>query len=305
MKVSVIIPTYNGAHKILNTLQALVEQTHTPDEIVIVIDGSTDNTAELVEANAFSFPELRVVEQDNQGRAVTRNQGAAAASGDLLIFFDDDMRPLPGCVAEHVRHHQHQTGTIAVGTQIEDFDKCTTDFLRYKALTSRKWMQKYAEASSVKLNPAEPFITAANFSLSKALFDQIGGFDSRLTDAEDFDLAMRASEAGIEIYFLNQAQAWHDDLISCRVYVKRLREYRVAHQKLAALRPKLYPKYGRFSPPRPGLLKDAAFSFFAKAQWLNLIDSQNLLVLKPEEVRYKIYDVIITALGVYYTHRPI
>src|SRR6187397_1060160 len=99
MSTSVIIPTYNGAHKVVNVLRALEQQTHLPDEVVVVIDGSTDNTAELLRTNTFKLPSLRIIEQPNGGRAQVRNRGAKEASQDLLIFFDDDMRPVPQSVA--------------------------------------------------------------------------------------------------------------------------------------------------------------------------------------------------------------
>lgn len=302
MTVSVIIPTYNGAHKILNALRAVAQQTARPDEVIVVIDGSKDHTATLIQAENFDFESLRLIEHPNQGRARTRNAGAQAARAELLVFFDDDMRPLPPCLAEHLRHHQqHPEGTIAVGTQVEDFAKTTTDFLRYKGELSRKWMQKYAAGRAVKMAADQPFITAANFSLPQQVFEQLGGFEPTLTDAEDFDLAMRASEAGRAIYFLNQAEAWHDDLVSCATYIRRLREHGRENKTLAALRPDMLAKYARSLPAPPLGLKKQLFSLFAHPAWVELIDSGRWNYLLPKALRYKVYDAVTTAQGVYFT----
>lgn len=303
MRVSVIIPTYNGAHKILHALRAVEQQTARPDEVIVVIDGSTDQTAALIRAERFDFDSLQLIEHANQGRARTRNAGAGAARGELLVFFDDDMRPLPHCLAEHLHHHQqHPEGTIAVGTQVEDFAKTNTDFLRYKGELSRKWMHKYATARTVKMAPDQPFITAANFSLPRSVFEQLGGFEPTLTDAEDFDLAMRASEAGRAIYFLNQAEAWHDDLVSCATYIRRLREHGRENKTLVALRPAMLAKYAQslFLPPTG--LKKQIFKLFTHSAWVPLIDSERLTYLLPKAVRYQVYGLVITAQGVYFTN---
>jgi glycosyltransferase involved in cell wall biosynthesis len=300
MTVSVIVPTYNGRHKLPNILRALEQQTFAADEVLVVIDGSTDGTAEYLASESWQLPGFRVVEQRNQGRAVVRNYGAQQAQGQLLIFFDDDMRPEPECVAEHVAHHAQYAASIAVGVQVEDYTKMTTDFQHFKAFLSRKWMQEFVGQPTQLINAQRPFITAANCSLPKAVFEQLAGFDATLTDAEDFDLAMRASEAGIPIYFLNNAKAWHDDFVSCASYVKRLREYKKAHQQLAATRPALFQKYTAPTvPPSPGL-KSSVFALFNHPSWITLIDSGKLTAVLPQKARYKLYDVVMTALSTYH-----
>ncbi|SMB89521.1 glycosyl transferase family 2 [Hymenobacter roseosalivarius DSM 11622] len=303
MTVSIIVPTYNGAHKILAALQALEQQTYPITEVIVVVDGSTDQTLELLKNNTTTIRSLQIVKQQNQGRAATRNRGAQEATSDLLVFCDDDMRLLPGCIAAHVKHHQKELDTIGVGTQVEDLAKVTTDFLHYKALMSRSWMTKYSGADTVLMPATEPFITAANFSISKKKFVALEGFERGLRDAEDFDLAMRAAEALVPIYFLNKAEAWHDDLVNCASYINRLREYQQAQQKLAQLRPSLYAKYGRFGTQPQNKLKMKTFSMFANRSLVKLIDRGSLTNLLPQALRYKVYDIVITALGVYFPER--
>ena len=140
MKVSVVIPTYNGANKIPNVLRALEKQTIQDFETIVVIDGSTDNTVEVLRALNLTLKSFRIIEQENKGRAAVRNKGGQEAKGDLLIFFDDDMRPEPDCISQHVLHHENiNKSTIAVGRSAEDVKLCITDFHFYRAYLSDKW----------------------------------------------------------------------------------------------------------------------------------------------------------------------
>ena len=117
--VSVIIPTFNGAHKLANIFKALKAQTFSDFELVVVVDGSNDNTKEVLDQYKKEFQNCKVIYQQNGGRAKVRNAGAKEAGGDLLIFFDDDMLPEPDCVAIHFQHHEKFSGSILMGTQID------------------------------------------------------------------------------------------------------------------------------------------------------------------------------------------
>src|SRR6478736_6683233 len=112
ISVSVIICTYNGAKKIPELMDALQKQTVLDFELVIVIDGSVDNTREVVELYNRSFQFMRVVNQPNQGRSKAKNRGALESSGGLLIFYDDDMTPIPKSVERHIMLHVDQKRKI-------------------------------------------------------------------------------------------------------------------------------------------------------------------------------------------------
>src|SRR5579864_3689500 len=92
MSVSIIIPTFNGGARIADCLGALVKQTAGRDaEIVVVNDGSTDNTADVV----ARYTGVRLVSQSNAGPAAARNRGALEARGTIILFTDDDCVPMP------------------------------------------------------------------------------------------------------------------------------------------------------------------------------------------------------------------
>src|SRR3979490_1155633 len=90
--VSIIIPTFNGASRIANCLDALRQQVAGRDaEILVVNDGSTDNTANVVDR----YPGVRLITQANAGPAAARNRGALEARGKIILFTDDDCTPMP------------------------------------------------------------------------------------------------------------------------------------------------------------------------------------------------------------------
>src|SRR3982751_226289 len=90
--VSVIVPVHNGRAFIADALRGVFDQTHRPIECIVIDDGSTDGTAEVVAASA---PRAVCIRQANAGVSAARNAGAIAASGDLLAFLDADDVWLP------------------------------------------------------------------------------------------------------------------------------------------------------------------------------------------------------------------
>ena len=304
MSVSVIVPTYNGAKKILNTLQALEKQTFKAFEVIVVIDGSSDDTAEMLKSKVFDFQQFTIIEQENRGRAGSRNQGAAEALGELLIFFDDDIRPVSECIRLHLQHHHQFPGTLAVGNVPEDLEKSLTDFQQYKAFLSRKWTAPLTQNNGL-IDPEKPFLTAANFSVSKKMFEKLGGFDNTLTDSEDFDLAVRASALKVPIYFLADALGWHDDFVTCRSYIRRLRQYTQSHAMLRNQKPDLYGKFIFNQPSKVSFFKKLIYAFFSQNFWITLIDTTDFLRILPRFHRYKLYDLITTGLSVYFPDKKI
>ncbi|WP_051296083.1 glycosyltransferase family 2 protein [Eisenibacter elegans] len=300
--LSVIVPSYNGAHKLPQLLEALVSQQSECDfELIVVVDGSTDCSEEVLIAWQSRFQALRIISQANGGRAQARNAGAAAAVGELLLFFDDDMRPRPGLLAAHQQRHKHwPQPSILIGQALEDYERLQTDLQRYRAYLSRHWAKPYEGLGEQPLPPGQVFLTAAHCSLPKQLFEQLQGFDEALTDAEDFDFAIRAAEAQVPMYFDTNLVAWHDDFITARSYVRRLREYKRAHEDLQMRKPELYARYTQYNYRALDPLRQSIYWLLACWPWLWLLDYANVFRYLPKRVRYRIYDLILTANGVYF-----
>jgi glycosyltransferase involved in cell wall biosynthesis len=297
--ITVIIPTYNGAHRILNPLRSLTEQTVPPHEVIVVVDGSIDNTEAILEDLAFQVPNMRIIVQENMGRAGARNRGVEAATGELLLFLDDDSYAPQGWVEEHMKQQLRTpdslvSGTLEISPQIPE-----GDFLRFKLWLDNKWSATTAHIEGVGV-PDPPYLTAGNLSVSRRTFWELGGFDSRLTDAEDYDLAVRARNAGYSIFLSRSCFVYNNDqdLLTVTRYLRRLRQYTQAHDKLATLKPELHPPSNRAAAiASQNRFKRTAFGFFATRGWIESVDSGTWRWL-PAKIRYKLYDIILTANAV-------
>lgn len=279
--VSVIVPTYNGAKRLPLLLKSLSKQTFTNYELIIVIDGSTDETNKFL-GQYNKFCSLKIINQTNKGRSGARNAGVKSADGNILIFMDDDVRFSEETIGKHVYHHKNQSESILVGSIIEEEQMCKMDIQRYRRELSIKWQN---ELGTVKKKLNQPYISAANFSIHKSIFERLNGFDEHLTDCEDHDLAVKAQEHGISIYFDPEIIGWHDDLITAQKYLVRLKEYSNAYNYLSSLRG------WENKPHRRNFFINTAYRILSFPFWIRCIDSEKFVWL-PESIRYKLYDAI-------------
>jgi glycosyltransferase involved in cell wall biosynthesis len=294
---SVIVPSYQGERKIGNLIASLLLQDFKDFELILVIDGSTDDTVSLAE-NLLSKSDLNysILVKPNSGRGSTRNFGAKHAQGKFLVFFDDDMVLESDCLSAFVLFHQQHSNSIAVGLQVENKAWMKTDFQVYKSCLSEKWTTK--NNNETRYSRENIHLTAANFSLSKELFTSLGGFDERLSDVEDFELATRAFDLEIPIYSYQKAKAWHNDYITCKSYILRQRQYNKAYQELFVIRPELVGKFAQTLSAKTGILKKAFYWFFSFSFWHKWIDKELLIIkMLPTTIRYKLYDVVVWSQG--------
>jgi len=303
ISVAIIIPSFNGAHKVLNVFKALERQTFKDFRTILVIDGSTDRTDKLIE-RFMPLLNLTVINQHNKGRAGARNAGAADCSEDLLIFFDDDIRPHQQCVEKHVLHQLNYKNTAFGGSIKEDPKKARTDFQKYRAYKSNAWMLTFPEGL-IQMDATNLFYSSANCSVPRTAFESINGFDESLPDAEDFEFRTRLMKNGTIIYFDRSCECLHDDFVNMTKYIKRQREYHKAWHHLLTTKPELAADFTRFNMKSPVGLKRLFFKIFTWKKWLKIVDKSKILMVLPKVIRYRIYDYIIASLGRYNTHIPI
>ncbi len=292
MKASVIIPTYNRAEKIGNLLDSLVNQTVNDFEVIVVVDGSTDNTVEVVEPYKNRFTQFKLIVNQNQGRSKTKNAGARSAFGDLFIFYDDDMLPSPDSIKKHYEFHlQNGMNAILGGNQVEYEEPQKTDIQNYIARIRKKWTTKYIDGiNTISLNNL--FLSAANFSIPKQIFNSLNGFDERLNDIEDYEFAYRAISKGIPLFFDKTNIAIHNDPITCETYLNRRRQYSQAQARIITLIGNI-----PLSQKRNSFQQKLMYWIFSFPVWIKIIDGNFLSVL-PKKMRYLIYDKVLHAQSV-------
>ncbi|MDF3935457.1 glycosyltransferase family 2 protein [Pseudomonas citronellolis] len=125
VRISVVIPTYNYAHVLTRAMQSVVGQLDNDCELLVIDDGSTDNTEAVVQALLGGSAALRYLRKDNGGPASTRNRGVAEATGDYLIFLDADDELAPGALAlvrQHLQKHP-ETRMVIGGYLIRSHDR--------------------------------------------------------------------------------------------------------------------------------------------------------------------------------------
>lgn len=127
-QISVIVPTYNNAKYLKDCLDSIINQTYKNIEIIVIDDGSTDNTQEILEHYCDKERRLRVFYQENQGQGVARNVGISMASGDYIAFVDSDDW-LDG----------HYLETLYKAAKKHDADITAVNFLRFRDGDGTMW----------------------------------------------------------------------------------------------------------------------------------------------------------------------
>lgn len=226
-RLSIVIPTRNRRESLERVLTALDEQRNdVPDpEIVVVDDGSVDGTLQSLRARLPTG--TLILEQRQGGPARARNRGAAAASGDVLLFLGDDTVPEPGFLRTHAEAHAGSVEPIAVlGYTTWDRDRMrVTPLLTH--LNERGLQFGFSLIRDPENVPFNFFYTS-NVSLSKALFLSQGGFDESFPFAawEDIEFAYRATRAvpPLRIVYRPGARVLHHHPTSLSDF--RLRQFR-------------------------------------------------------------------------------
>jgi len=303
MKVDIIIPTYNRGSKILELLNCLLVQTYKDFGLIVINDGSTDNTEEYIlnfkESHGHQFKCFEYIKIKNSGRSIVRNTGIEKSSAEILIFFDDDVRPGEETVERHVRFHAQFDQAILYGPSLYDKN-------RIKSGTFQDFRKQYEESWYVAYQnckwPVEVVlagINGGNFSVKRDAFTVIRGFDCSLSDAEDFKLAYDLIHThGYRLYFDVNAYIFHDDYRPFESYLIRRKETRKAAQKMVDLYPYVLNQYSQkynFKTP-------ANRKLFYKLLRYPLFRSRAIevfLYVLPKSLRYKYYDLMITANCIY------
>jgi glycosyltransferase involved in cell wall biosynthesis len=191
--VSVVIPCYNQAHFLGQAIESAQAQTHPNVEVVVVDDGSDDNTLQVV----MMHPGVRLAIQENMGLAAARNTGIRRSSGDFLVFLDADDRLLPEAVEAGLRClKDHPEAAFAAGqSRIIGFDGSLTPTV-HPTLQGDPYVALLRNA---------PIWASDSVIYRRSVFRVVGQFDASMNAAEDYDLFYRTGK--------DHPFAFHDQVV--------------------------------------------------------------------------------------------
>ena len=182
MKISVIIPVYNRAQMVKRAIQSVLDQTLPAHEIIVVNDGSSDETGQVLQT--FE-PLIKIINQPHRGVSAARNAGIRLASGDWIALLDSDDVWLPQKLAmAHEFHRNHPQYLIFQTEEI---------WIRHgKRVNPKKKHRKYG---GWIFKPSLPLciVSPSAVVIHKSLFENVGLFDESFPVCEDYDLWLRVA----------------------------------------------------------------------------------------------------------------
>ena len=207
--VTVVLPTYNRLNQLKQVLEGVAQQQFYPLEqleVVVVSDGSADGTDDYLSHAHTNYPfRLNPILQPNQGVAVARNNGIAAATGELILFIDDDVVPTPTLLDEHLKFHT-SAESVVMGPMLSPPDYKMEPWVDWE---QRMLMKQYQDMVNGKWEPTARQFYTGNTSLRKQHLIDAGGFDASFRRAEDVELAYRLADRGLRFLFNPKAIGYH------------------------------------------------------------------------------------------------
>lgn len=221
--VSIIIPAYNAARFLPQTIQSCLDQTYQAIEIIVVDDGSEDNTAAVVQA----YPQVKYIWQSNAGPARARNQGMQAAQGEFLQFLDADDILLPTKIARNMQIFQAhpEVGVVYVNYQLRSEDLAQPIKAEKRVIAVPQGEElRYMLEKGISLFGIHCALIRAEIA------HRVGGFDEEIIITEDFHFWVKVAALGVVFHYTDEVLVWYryaEGSLSSR-------ELRLSHMRLKA-----------------------------------------------------------------------
>ncbi len=232
MKFSFIVPTFNRLHELQELIPSLdsLDYDAVEYELIIIDDGSTDNTARYIRSLKMTMS-VQYVQQTNQGPGSARNKGMELASGDYFLFVDSDCLIPPNYLKE-----------IDIGLKVELFDAFGGPDTFHPSFSPLLKAINYSMTSFLgtggtrgsKKSVAKYFPRSFNMGISREIYETIGGFGD-LRHGQDMDYSARIYAAGFSVGFIEKAYVFHKRRTSLWKFIKQIHNWGVTRLNLAAM----------------------------------------------------------------------
>lgn len=220
--VSIIVPVFNYEQFIGETLENVLRQSYQNWECIVVDDGSTDGTRELVKEYVEKDQRFRYLFQRNSGPALAKNMGLSRASGKFVQFWDSDDLLETRKIETQVKYLETNAGVDIVYGSARYFRSDNPDERRYSMLVEDKqWMPGISGAGKeilMSLIPMNIMVIEAPL-IRRTVIDSVGDFDRHLKRVEDWDYLIRCAATGKRFQYLDEEGTlalvrWHPGSIS-------------------------------------------------------------------------------------------
>ena len=196
LAIDVVIPAYNGENFILDALKSAINQTLPPHKIIIVDDGSTDKTNEIVsECAKTSKINIEIIKKTNGGLSSARNAGIEASDSNFVAFLDADDTWVENKLEEQMKVYE-TTELKNLALVYCNYDVIDSNgiikYENYKAPLDKKRMRGVVFKELLERNKIAS--SGSGVLIKKEIFDIVGLFDENLRFAEDWDMGLRIAE---------------------------------------------------------------------------------------------------------------
>lgn len=207
---SVIVPAYNAEKTIGKCLKALESQTRKPKEIIVVDDGSRDNTAKA----AKEFRGVKLIKQKHSGPAAARNRGAKRAAGSILVFTDADCEPAKSWLSNMLKPFSDKKISGVQGAYSTEQNSLIARFAQCEISERYAWMKSFKYID---------FIGTYSAAYRKKDFLDAGGFDESfpIASGEDPEFSFRLAERGKKLVFNPDAVVYHAHPNTLKKYLRQ------------------------------------------------------------------------------------
>lgn len=227
MRASVIIPTFGRPRRLADCLAALAGSDMDGFEVVVVDDGSEPPVESVVEAAAASGLGLRYIRQENRGCGPAKETGATHARSDVLLFTDDDCRPMPDWVRRLVDAVEREPDALVGGTVRNGLHD------NIYAEVSQNLVSFLLERGAGSAEGEVSYFTGNNIGCTKRAFDAVGGFDTRIDGAgDDRELGLRWRATGRPLVHVPEAIVMHYHQMTLRSFWRQHVHYGVGIRTL-------------------------------------------------------------------------
>lgn len=261
MLVTIVVPAYNAAATLEACLDACLRQTHADLEVIVVDDGSTDDTRNIAESKG-----VRCESQEQAGPAAARNRGASIARGGIIAFTDADCVPHADWVERLLEGFDSEDAGAVGGT--------------YGMINSDRLLPRIIHEEiafrHARLRREVDFLGSFNIACRREAFEAVGGFDETFKEAsgEDNDLTYRMAQAGWRLIFAPEAVVDHHHPQQLGPYLRRQARHGFWRVKLYAKHPKRtggdrYAGFGDMVAPVLSLGAAALVLVFPAVFWMS------------------------------------